>query len=524
MRGKSVPDKGISPQKGPAKGLLAIRRLEKTIEDLRRSNRDQMHFKMILERSSYGCGVLDPKGRLVYINRAFARMHGYKVTDLLGRHVSCLHTPTQMRNVRRLLRQLRYRGTIVSEVWHKRKDGSVLPALMHGMLIRNRQGQPNLVVGIAIDMTEYHRTKQALWESEQKYRTLVESAGEAIAVVGKDGRLEFINKIGAARLGGRPEHYVDRSLHKVFPKPFADRHLAVIRQVIKSRRGITTITTSELQGQTRWYGTTINPLKDITGKVTRALIVARDIHDIKEAQEQLEGRRDQMCRTARLASLGVMRATMVHELTQPLTVINLSIEQAMAQLQDSEGPKADLREAFAAVQKALSLVDRYRRIARSTSHKTPKRVDVKTVAERIVALLSRPVQQSGIQICLKKLTGLPRIWADEADVEQIFFALIQNAIQAANGRSDLRLTVSGRTRGSWLCLRFSDSCGGISPEHEDRVWEPFFTTKAAGQGTGLGLPIVERIVSEAQGRVGIKNDWPRGVTFCVDWRLDRRLR
>jgi C4-dicarboxylate-specific signal transduction histidine kinase len=116
---------------------------------------------------------------------------------------------------------------------------------------------------------------------------------------------------------------------------------------------------------------------------------------------------------------------------------------------------------------------------------------------------------------MKGLGSLPPIYSNERELEQLFFALLDNAIQAADGKKDRKVLVSGTMRDEHIELRFSDDCGGIAPEHIDKLFEPFFTTKPPGEGTGLGLCIVQRIVAQAGGRIRVKNKPGTGLTFFV---------
>ena len=132
-----------------------------------------------------------------------------------------------------------------------------------------------------------------------------------------------------------------------------------------------------------------------------------------------------------------------------------------------------------------------------------------------MSLLRESAQQAGIVLETQGLEALPTVHMHEKDLEQLIFAITQNAIQAADGQRGRRFTIAGCSDGRWIELRFSDDCGGIESENLGRVFEPFFSTKPMGQGTGLGLCIAQQIVSRAHGQVHVESDFGRGTTFAV---------
>jgi C4-dicarboxylate-specific signal transduction histidine kinase len=137
------------------------------------------------------------------------------------------------------------------------------------------------------------------------------------------------------------------------------------------------------------------------------------------------------------------------------------------------------------------------------------------VLSRTVRLLEGKAHEKNMSILVQDLGTFPAIVADEKDMEQMCFALIENAIQATDGRSRHQLVISAERTPAQICLRFEDDCGGIAPEHADKIFQPFFTTKPPNEGTGLGLCIVERIVGQVRGKVRVENAPGRGAAFCV---------
>jgi C4-dicarboxylate-specific signal transduction histidine kinase len=225
-----------------------------------------------------------------------------------------------------------------------------------------------------------------------------------------------------------------------------------------------------------------------------------------------------MARAEQLASLGTLSATVAHQITQPLTVIRLSLENALEELEETSCPEKSLRkiqDSVVQVSNIADIINRFRSFARRSSDTRFGQVSVPVVAERVVRLLEESARQARVTLQLKAMAKLPPVTMNETDLEQVFFAFLENAIQAADLKRARQVIISGAVRDAWVELRFSDNCGGIAPEIRDRLFEPFFTTKPRGHGTGLGLCIVHDAVSRVGGRVRLESKLGKGTTFFV---------
>jgi len=146
------------------------------------------------------------------------------------------------------------------------------------------------------------RVELELREGEQKYRTLVESAGDAIATVTEDGEILFVNDVLARWFGVSVEGMVDKCVQDLFPQPFADEQVALIRRAVHTGQAVKVTVLAPIAEPMRWFNVTFQPLS--MGRTSSALVVARDIDDLVRARQQIEDYREQMARADRLASRG----------------------------------------------------------------------------------------------------------------------------------------------------------------------------------------------------------------------------
>ena len=496
----------------------------KRMED--RLRETESRFESIMEQSSEGIVLTDEAGVVIEWNRAQEEITGRSRVEILGRPLwdvarELMPNEQSCEAVRQWTAEVCRTGEIklpqrLHEQEFIRRDGARRYLQIVIYPVRTRKGFR--IGSICRDITERKTVERALLESEEKYRTLVESAGEAIAMVDRSGTFLFMNKTGAARLGGVPDAYIGKTMWDLFPRAIADWQAGQVREVIDTGKGQNDVLLTEVHGQQRWYNTTIEPIRDAAGQVTAALVVGRDIHELQQARHELDQFREKMSRAEQLASLGALSATIAHELTQPLTVSRLSVEDAMAEMEaggDSGKVMESLRECLDGISDAASRISRFRDFSRRGSREAPRAVRLQDVVARTVRLLDGKARERRVSLSLRGMSTLPVIHVNEKDMEQMCFALVENAVHAADGKKQRKLVISGRKVGGGITLQFEDTCGGIAPEHVNRIFEPFFTTKPPGEGTGLGLCIVDRVVTQAGGSIRVENRPGEGVTFCV---------
>jgi PAS domain S-box-containing protein len=261
-----------------------------------------------------------------------------------------------------------------------------------------------------------------------------------------------------------------------------------------------------------------DPLPDDKGGVAGIVVLARDITEHVRAQRELQEYGERPREAERLASLGLLSAMLAHEMTQPLSVIRLAIETVATELRRKHSPDGiaqDLQAGVEACANMASIVNRLRHYASRSREARATQVHIRDVAEWTIRLLQQNNPQARVTIRTQGLDDLPPIRMRANDLEQIFFVLAQNAVEAADGIADPYLLIAAALHGEEIELRFEDNCGGIEPANLPRLFEPFFTTKPPGKGTGLGLSIARRIVHEHGGRISVENRYGTGATFVV---------
>lgn len=232
--------------------------------------------------------VKDRQGRYVACNTAYETVTGLPREQMLGRTVRDIVDPESARRAeahdrdlwadpRPLVREHR-----MVYIAHGARDVRV-----HLAPLRDEQGNVIGLVGALLDVTQRKRAQEALRQSEQKYRALVEGAGDAIASLDENGVFLFVNGVGARRLGRTPAEVIGKKMADFFPPEVAASQVENVRTAIRQRREVVADEKTFVLGQPRWYHTAIEPLESSAGRPATALVIARDMTQQKEAEEAL---------------------------------------------------------------------------------------------------------------------------------------------------------------------------------------------------------------------------------------------
>lgn len=503
------------------------------ITERRRADEEIKKFKEMAERATYGCVMSDLNGNLTYINDSFARMHGYSPAELIGKNLKIFHTDAQMEHVGKLIKQLMETGEGIKseEFWHVHRDGTEFPTLMSNWGLKDRDGNIQLLCATAIDITKHRQAEQKVRESEEKYRGLTESLNELVYRADPETFVAtYVNNAVERFYGCNVEEWLsdpylwENSIHP-------DDRERTLREFEEAKRQLKSAIVEyriiNRHKEVRWVEDHVSWERDQEGKAISMNGVMYDITERKKAEDELNEYRDKMARAERLASLGTLSATVAHKLNTPLTAIRLSIENSLAKLETMSCPSTvieDLKDGLSGVSDVASIAAGFHKFARKSSEEIIREVDLKTVAERILKLLSESARRAKVSLHSKGMDELPTIYSNEKDLEQLFFALVENSIQAADGKRNHQFIISGAVKNKHIELRFADNCGGIAAENLDKIFEPFFTTRSAREGTGLGLCVVEHIVSRAGGKVRVASIAGEGTTFLVTLPINKGRR
>ncbi len=339
----------------------------------------------------------------------------------------------------------------------------------------------------------------------------LEQLGEPVGITDPAGRFRYANAAHARTLGYPPGHYADYGADDFLPDGPARARFAEGARRARAEGGWRgRIPFRTLGGAVVAMEVILGPVRGDDGE-TLLFAVSRDVSGEVSRESQLR-------RAERLASLGTLLGGVAHELNNPLAAI-----KSFAQLlllderppEDQEALEVIEREAA----RAAKIVADLRLVARQTERSGGARdpVQVNDVVRSVLEIRGYTLQTHNVQVRTDLAHELPPVHADRGEMEQVVLNLVLNAEHSLAGHpGERRLIVRTRPSALGVSLQVVDSGPGIPEEHLERIFDPFWTTKEPGQGTGLGLSLVHGIVAEHGGEIRVDSELGRGAAFSVE--------
>ena len=448
-----------------------------------------------------------PESRIVYVSDAGAHILGHPREDIIDRPARSFLTADEQR-----LYQPMPGSSVTSPVRSQAFETSLVTA--DGRTVRCEvtmapiefEGEPLLVVFFQ-DVSERLRATEALRQSEERFRALIEHAPDAIWV--NDGKkLLYVNSASVRMLGyDSIDELLTRSAFDIIHPADHDSLRERIRAIITGNETLPPKEYRTVRKDGSVFTTEVQTLavEWQDGKVI--LGFARDV----TARKELEAK---MGRADRLAALGTLLAGIAHEMNNPLAYVLLGIEKARTELErEAAGsPGRDvMREILRNVQQGAERVAGIVRQLRATARPEGSgqtEVDLKAVLGSALCVTGNEIRHRA-ELVTSFADDVPAIEGDPQRLEQVFLNLLVNATHALpEGRPGNRITVSLSTEArpeKAAVITVEDNGAGITPEILPRIFDPFFTTKPVGVGTGPGLSICHSIVAAHRGNIEVES-------------------
>jgi PAS domain S-box-containing protein len=368
-------------------------------------------------------------------------------------------------------------------------------------------------VAVAIENSLLYKDQQAR-ASELKLlkefnESIIESINVGLLAVDLEGRVTRLNSALEHMLDLRRDAAVGRRVEELFSDDFADTLKQVLGKdgwLLRSIRNIYKLHTATRANRALVQNIALAPLQDAQGQ-TGALVVLEDVTDRITMEEQLQQRE-------KLSSIGLLAAGVAHEVNTPLTGVSSYTQMLLGMLNENDPKHALLQKVRTQAERATNIVNNLLNFSRTGSATEFAELNVARVLDDTLQLLEPQLRRSQIEIVRRYDPDAPEAYANAGKLQQVFTNLILNARDAIPDGGRIIVSTGSADDGS-LVAEIADTGIGIAPENVAKIYDPFFTTKGVGQGTGLGLAVSYGIVQEHAGRISVESTPGHGTTFRI---------
>lgn len=491
------------------------------MEDVTERIRSEENFQRVFQANPTAqLVVAEENGRILQANATFCRQTGFLCEELVGQTTQELNLWSEPSQQQVILQQLRTEGHVTNvEADFRLKSGEIRTALISFEPVES--GGVRCIISSFVDITDRKQAEEALRESEEKYRNLIQQSGDAIYLL-YNRRFEMINEkfqemfcISPAELC-RPDFDF---INLVAPKsrPMIEKRMQQLAAGEKLEPCYE-FTAQDARGKETEVEASVTYIKYKNGMATQGIL--RDVTTRKKLEEQLR-------QSHKLETIGTLAGGIAHAFNNLLTPILGYADLAIAGLSPADPLTQDLDQIVIAANRAKELVEQILIFSRHTE-KARIPLYLHLIVQEVVKLLRTAIPTTiGIQQRID-LSCAP-ILADASEMHQVIMNLCTNAFQAMENEGgtllielqphkvdrDLTMICPTLPEGEYVRLSITDTGTGMDAATLNRIFEPFFTTKAPDKGTGMGLSVVHGIVRSHHGEILVTSQPGVGSTFQV---------
>jgi PAS domain S-box-containing protein len=401
----------------------------------------------------------------------------------------------------------------------RRHDGEYRWFLFRVNPFRGESGRVVKWYGVNTDIEDRKRAEEVLGTSERNLRQMTETIPEMLWSARPDGAIEYCNTRFLQYTGFSAEQVVGdgwwNTIHPDDAARVAPVWMSCVATGAPYRVEVRTFHASDRTY--RLCAVNALPLRDEQGRILKWHGTIVDMQDWKEAQEELRNTQAALAHVTRVTTMGELTASIAHEINQPLSGIitnaNTCLRMLAAEPPDVDGARETARRTIRDGHRASDVIERLRALFRK-KEVVAETVDLNDAIQEVIALSSSELHRKGVKLRLELADGLPLVTGDRVQLQQVVLNLMMNASEAMSGVEDRPKEIRIRTQqdeNDRIRVTVQDTGIGVEPNHVERLFDAFFTTKATGMG--MGLSVSRSIIARHHGRLWAAPNDGHGATF-----------
>jgi PAS domain S-box-containing protein len=488
-------------------------------------------YRMIAENTSDFIWILDLETmRLSYASPSVIKVTGYTVEEHLNKPLDMILERESLDKIMKVLSDGLKRdaeGQSDEEIterleWQEyHKDGHLIWVEAETAFIRDEYEKPKQVVGITRDITDRKKAEETLQDSEERYRQIFTIAPAGIYEVDfRTGKLVNANNDVCEYTGYTRDELLSMNGTDLLTEESQEKFLNRISKVLSGERVIDSVDYEMIKkdGSVIWVNLNTRLLYE-GENIVGATVIAQDITQQKALESQLR-------QALKMESIGTLAGGIAHDFNNILSVILGNTELAIDDTPEWSPTREYLTQTRKASLRAKDVVKQLLTFTRK-SDEQQKPIKISTVAKESLRLLRSSIP-TNIELNHKISDDCYTIKADSTQIHQVMINIVTNSSHAieSNGKIDLELenvTIGQKQitlfkdlqSGNYVRLLVRDTGSGIAPEDLEKIFDPYFTTKEFGKGTGMGLALVHGIVESHNGSIKLDSEVGHGTTISI---------
>ena len=488
---------------------------------LRHSAELEKRFRQVVDSAPSGMVMINRAGEIVLVNQEAERQFQYRRDEIVGQPVEKL-LPENYRADHPGKRDAFFAAPSVRamgsgrELFGRRRDGSQFPVEI-GLNPVQVSGEP-YVLSSVVDITERRIHEEAIKQSEERLRAVLEAALDAVIGMDIDGKVTAWNRQAEVIFGWGREEVLGKSVADlIIPTELRPSHRAGIEKFRETGEGPVLNARLEMEavrnnGERFPVELTILPLHQAGKPYFTAFV--RDISARRSAQLKIQSMNAEL--TLKNDELQQFVYTVSHDLKSPLVTLEGFVGLLRQEL--NEGNMSEVLQCAERIERASQkmgqLIQDLLQLSRvGTVRNDPEMVSVSELVTDVCLDLKSQWEEHGIDIQVQD--DMPTLFTDRIRLGQVFENLVSNAIKYGCSPQNPRISISGELSENDVIFRVHDNGAGIPQEHHERIFRPFERLDSPQEGTGIGLAIVVRIVEQNGGTVRLESQPGAGTTFLL---------